>query len=327
VRNGGGLPYFNVTLVALSGASPLGSIGVGALAVNETKSAAIRITSPAAPGVYAIDVRTAGTSFGGADTVTVAGSLTVRAAGGGSSPAIAAVVNAASFAGAFTSGSWITIAGAQLAATTREWRAADFVDGKLPVELDGVRVTVNGKAAYPAYVSPGQINALAPDDDFEGEVDVRVRNTFGESPAMKAVKRVLAPAFFTYRAGGTTFVAARATDGTLIGPESALPGVTSRPARPGEVISLYATGCGPTNPAVPSDSLVAAPSPLMQLPTIQIGEDTAVVEYAGLVSPGLCQINVAIPNPMTVTGDVSVTLSFDDTGGLNEPLLSIRGPE
>jgi uncharacterized protein (TIGR03437 family) len=65
----------------------------------------------------------------------------------------------------------------------------------------------------------------------------------------------------------------------------------------------------------------------MQLPTIQIGEDTAVVEYAGLVSPGLCQINVAIPNPMTVTGDVSVTLSFDDTGGLNEPLLSIRGPE
>lgn len=327
VRNTGGLPYFNVTCVALFGNSPLGSAGVGALPVNESKTATIRITAPAAPGVYPIHVRATGASFGSTDTVMVPGSLTVRAPGGGSAPSVAAVVNAASFAGAFTSGSWITLTGAQLAAAAREWRAEDFAGGKLPVELDGVRVTVNGRLAYPAYVSPGQINALAPDDDSEGEVEIRVRNTFGESAAVRATKRLLAPAFFTYRAGGATYAAARAADGTLIGPEAAFPGVASRPARPGEVISLFATGCGPTNPPIPSDSLVTQPAPLVKLPTIQIGEDPAVVEYAGLVSPGLCQINVAIPNPMTVTGEVSLTLSFDETGGLNEPLLPIRPPE
>ena len=326
-RNSGGLPYFSVTFVALLGTTPLGSAGVGALPVNETKTATMRFNAPVTPGVYSVSVRAAGVSFGGPETITIPGSVTVNTPGSGGAPAIAAVVNGASFQGAFTSGSWITITGSQLAATTRGWAESDFVGGKLPTELDGVRVTINGKAAYPAYVSPVQINVLAPDDDTEGEVEIRVRNTFGESQPLTAVKRTLAPAFFTYVAVGTTYAAARAADGTLIGPAGAFPGVTSRPARPGEVISLYATGCGLTNPAVPSDSLVPVPAPLVHPPTIQIGEDAAVVEYAGVVAPGLCQINVAIPNPMSLSGELSLTLSFEDTGALNEPLLLVREPE
>jgi uncharacterized protein (TIGR03437 family) len=327
-RNTGGLPYFNVTFTALLGNTPLGSIGVGALPVNETKTGRVRFNAPVTPGTYAINVRAAGASFGVADTVTVSGSITVTApGGGGGGPVIAAVVNGASFAGAFTSGSWVTITGAQLSATTRAWAAADFVDGRLPTALDGVRVTINGKAAYPAYVSPSQLNVLAPDDDFEGEAEIRVRNALGESPPARAAKLARAPALFTYSAGGATYAAARAADGTLIGPVGALPGVVSRPAQPGEVISLYATGCGATNPPLASGSLVSAPAPLVALPTVRVGEDLAQVRYAGVVAPGLCQINIAIPDPIAVGGEVALSLSFEDASALNEPLLVVGAPE
>lgn len=327
VRNSGGLPYFNVTLTALRGAAALGSTGLGALPVNESRTAVIRFPAPVAPGAYPISIRVIGTSFGGSDTLMVPGNITVIGTGGPSGPAIAAVVNGASFAGAFTSGSWITITGAQLAATTRSWQESDFVAGKLPTELDGVRVIVNNKAAYPAFVSPGQINALAPDDDFEGDVEIRVRNTLGESAPLLATKRALAPALFTYQAGDTTFAAARAADGTLIGPGGVLPGVTTRPARPGEVITLYATGCGATVPPTPADSVVTAPAPLAMMPTVEIGVDVAEVEYAGVVAPGLCQINVALPVSLTMTGELSLTLNFGEESALNQPLLLVREPE
>jgi uncharacterized protein (TIGR03437 family) len=326
-RNVGGLPFFNVTFVAVSGTATLGSAGVGALPVNENKAATIRFLAPVTPGVVPIQVRATGFSFGGSGTVSVDGVLTVTVAGGGGgAPVIERVVNGASFAGAFTSGSWITITGASLSATTRTWSAGDFDGNRLPESLDGVRVTVNGRAAYLAYISPGQINALAPDDDAVGDIDVQVRNSFGQSPAIKARKEALAPAIFTYSSGGRSYAAATGADGALLGPIDAIPGAVTRQALPGERISIFATGCGATTPPVPSGTLVASPAPLVQMPEILIGEDLAQVDFAGVVSPGLCQINLVVPNPAQ-SGDVSLTLRFGETGALNEPLLAIAAPE
>src|SRR5207248_3415092 len=72
------------------------------------------------------------------------------------------VVNAANLTGAIAPGTWVSIFGSNLSATTRPWRDADFVAGKLPTALDGVSVTINGKAAPVAFVSPTQVNVLAP---------------------------------------------------------------------------------------------------------------------------------------------------------------------
>jgi len=44
------------------------------------------------------------------------------------------------------------------------------VGGKLPVQLDGVSVTIDGKAAYVYYVSPNQIDVIAPADSTTGTV-------------------------------------------------------------------------------------------------------------------------------------------------------------
>ncbi len=56
----------------------------------------------------------------------------------------------------------MTIQGANLASTTNTWANA-IVNGQFPTTLDGVSASVGGKAAYIYYVSPTQINAVAPD--------------------------------------------------------------------------------------------------------------------------------------------------------------------
>ena len=80
-------------------------------------------------------------------------------------PAIAktaGVVNGASFQAGICAGSWVTIQGTKLANSSRTWRTSEIVNGKLPTQLDGVNVQINGKPAYVEYISPTQINVQSP---------------------------------------------------------------------------------------------------------------------------------------------------------------------
>jgi len=63
-------------------------------------------------------------------------------------------------------------------------------------------------------------------------------------------------------------------------------GVTAQPARPGEVILLYGTGFGSTNPPLPSAQLVTMPAVLANSVQVTIGGLPAHVAYAGLVEAG-----------------------------------------
>src|SRR5207247_11210294 len=91
------------------------------------------------------------------------------------------VANAASFAPGMVSGSWITIFGANLSGTTRAWATADFQNGRLPLSLDGVSVKINNKDAPVYFISPTQINALAPADTAVGPLSVTVTTQRGTS--------------------------------------------------------------------------------------------------------------------------------------------------
>jgi uncharacterized protein (TIGR03437 family) len=55
--------------------------------------------------------------------------------------------------------------GLSLTEPPRIWQGSDFVGNKMPVQLDGVSATVNGKSAYLYFISPGQVNILTPPDD------------------------------------------------------------------------------------------------------------------------------------------------------------------
>jgi uncharacterized protein (TIGR03118 family) len=249
----------------------------------------------------------------GPDTVESHGLLgSIQAA-----PAIAnnGVVNSASFVAPIAPGASTAIFGSGLAATTRSWSAAELANGKLPVQLDGVSVTIDGKPAYVYYVSPSQIDVIAAADSATGSVPVVVTNSGTASAAGTVQMQNAAPAFFSVG----KYVIATHANGSLVGPGNVLPGAT--PAVPGEVIVVYGTGFGPTNPAV--DGLVLSTAAnLTAAPAITIGGGTATVQFAGLSAAGLDQMNMTVPVlPAGSTGTIDLPISakaggFSTQGGL-----------
>ena len=227
---------------------------------------------------------------------TIAVTLTVQ----GNPPpgTITGITNAGSFQPGFASATWVSIFGTNLSQTTYTWQAADFVNGQLPTSLRGVSVTINGMPAYVEYISPTQINVLAPDDAATGSVQVEVTTAKQQSNSLAAQKQQFAPSFFTF--GGTSVAAVHA-DGTLV--------TASSPAHPNEVVQLYGTGFGPTSPAIPTAQLVTTPAMLANTAQVTIGGANATVAYAGLVEAGLNQLNVTIP-ASTPNGDAAITASI-----------------
>jgi uncharacterized protein (TIGR03437 family) len=139
-------------------------------------------------------------------------------------------------------------------------------------------------------------------------VQAQVATNAGTSASFAAQAQAESPSFFIIGAG--PYVVATHADGSLIGPSSLYPG-QSTPAQPGETIVLYANGFGPTSTPVVSGSETQSGS-LNPLPVVTIDGTPAAVQFAGLVSPGLFQLNVVVPEP-TPAGDNALTATY---GGL-----------
>jgi uncharacterized protein (TIGR03437 family) len=220
---------------------------------------------------------------------------------------ISAVTNGASFQPGFASATWVSIFGTNLSQTTQAWQNGDFVGRSLPTSLNGVSVTINGLAAYIQYVSPTQINVLAPDDTTAGPVQIQVTTAERKSNTFTVQKEQLAPALFSMP--GTNYVAALHADYTYVRKADLSSSVKGMPAKPGESILIYGTGFGRTNPALPSVQLVTTPAILANSVRVTIGGVEAPVTYAGLVGPGLYQINATVPN--VPDGDASVVAQIE----------------
>ncbi len=263
-------------------------------------------SSGTAPATLAISVNPANLAAG-----TYTGNVQISAPGATGSPAVVAVTlvvqgtqaagavtgltNAASFAPAFASATWVAIFGTNLSETTYAWQPGDIVDAQLPQSLQGVSVTIDGVPAYVQYISPTQINVLAPDDATLGAVSVVVTTAGQASNSITAQKQAFSPAFFTF--GNGAYAAAEHADYSLID--------SSQPAQPGETILIYGTGFGPTNPAVPTGQLVATAEPLANQVQMSIGDVSASVIFAGLVEAGVYQFNVTVPPDLT-SGNAAV---------------------
>jgi uncharacterized protein (TIGR03437 family) len=206
---------------------------------------------------------------------------------------VSSVVNAASFAASISPGSWVTISGQNLAnapAAGRTWVSSDFNGNMLPIALNGTSVLINGRLAAVQFISPNQVNVLAPDDAYSGTVPVQVIGPAGIAVATVSL-RSLAPALFSVVVGGTTYAAAVGSDGSAIGP-TGLPG--ARAAKSGETLEVYGTGFGDTSPHQPAGQLVKV-APLVNKASATVCGQQAAVSFAGLVGPGLDQINVTLP--------------------------------
>lgn len=220
------------------------------------------------------------------------------------------VVAASAFnAGAgIAAGSWLEIYGTNLATTTRAWTGADFNGSNAPTSLDGVSVTIGGIPAYVDFVSPGQVDVQAPEGIPVGPgVPVVVTNSQGQSDPYSITVSDVAPALLAppaFQVNGTqyavaTFPAADASSGvTYVGPVGFINGVNSRPARPGDVITLYGIGFGPVTPATPAGTIASQATNLSNSFTIMFGQTPATVLYSGLAPGfvGLYQFNIQVPS-------------------------------
>jgi len=273
-------------------------------------------TSGNAPGTLSISVNPANLGAGtytGMVPVTPADAsvspasmaVTLTVEGAQAAGTVTGVANAGSFQPAIAPGTWISIFGTNLSQRTYTWQTSDFVNGMLPTSLEGVSVTINGLPAYVEYISPTQINALAPDDATVGPVAVQVTTAQQTSNAATMQKNVLAPAFLTF---GGTYAAALHADYSLVGAPNLLPGAVTTPAKPGETILLYGVGFGATTPPQPSGQLVTAAAPLANVVQIAIGGQAAPVAFSGLVESGLYQFNVTVPN--LANGDAAVVATI-----------------
>lgn len=182
---------------------------------------------------------------------------------------------------------------------------------------------IGGKAAYIYYVSPGQINALAPDIGT-GAVPVTVTNANGTSAASNAVSQTVGPAFFPW---ATTYVVATRQDYSWAIQNGTFSGVTTTPAKPGEVIILWGTGFGPTSPAtpigvqVPGDQTYLTTNPV----SVTVGGLPAQV-YGAALAPGfagLYQVAIQIP-PSAPDGDLPVIATISGASSPSSALITVK---
>jgi uncharacterized protein (TIGR03437 family) len=217
-------------------------------------------------------------------------------------PVISSVLNGAGFQPGIEAGSWVSIKGSNLSNTTRTWAGSDFVNGNLPVSLDGVSVTIDGKPAFVEYVSPTQINVQAPSDSAVGSVNVVVTNNGAVSGPGTAQLQTAAPAFFTYLGSA---IASRLPDYALVGDPSAI--AVAVGAKAGDLVVLWGTGFGATTPPVAAGTVVSGAPAVVANPTVSVGGLPAQVLSTLLTagSAGLYQVTIRVPD-LTPTGAVPV---------------------
>jgi uncharacterized protein (TIGR03437 family) len=271
------------------------------------------------PGSYGANVQITATGATGSPAAVVV-TLVVQASP--STPTIVAVVNGASFQPGIARGIWASIFGTNLAPTTRNWRSDEIVNGRLPTSLDGVSVTVDGRLAALCYISPTQVNVQVPDSDAIGIVEVVLTNAQGTA-RVTAVMQTFAPGFFMYGAANGRYIAAQHANYSIVGPPGLYP--VSTPARPGEVIVLYATGFGPTAPPTPSGQIVTTAAPLVDpsAVTVWVGGIPAQVQFAGITMAGLWQINVRLPDNLP-DGDALVAADIGGVRSQDSAFITVR---
>lgn len=229
---------------------------------------------------------------------------------------------------------WIVIKGSNLVPASTPasgvvWsNAPDFAQGEMPTNLGGVSVTVNGNPAFiyfycsaatSAVCASDQINVLTPLDNTVGPVPIVVTSGNTSSPPFTANMKAIAPAFLLFNAAG--YVAATHADGSLLGPTSLYPGL-STPAAPNETIIAYGVGFGLPATTLRNGSSTQSGA-LPSNPVCQIGGINAAVGFAGLTSPGLYQFNLTVPASAN-SGDNALSCSYSGSTTQAGTLITVQ---
>ncbi len=231
------------------------------------------------------------------NAVTVYGLLATQG-GGQSTPAIAAVNSAASYAaGAVSPGGIVTIFGQNLAnpGSTGLGLQLDTA-GNVSSLLGNSLVLFDGLAAPMIYAAPNQVSAIVPFEVSTSTTQVQVEYAGQMSNTLTVPVTQATPGIFTANGTGSGAAAALNADYSL--------NSTDNPAAAGSVMILYATGAGQTNPPGVDGALVSGdnvPQPVLGV-AVQVGGQPASVLYAGDAPgevQGMLQVNIQLPAGVT----------------------------
>lgn len=166
-------------------------------------------------------------------------------------------------------------------------------EGRVSTTLDETQVLFDGVPAPLLYVQDKQINLVAP-FEIGGKSSVQieiVRKGERSTPMVITASELPVPEIFTLDASGSGHAAALNEDATL--------NSASNPAKPGSIISVWATGLGQTIPPLADGEIVELPlpKPHNQIAARACDMPTEVL-YAGpapsLVA-GAMQVNLRVP--------------------------------
>jgi uncharacterized protein (TIGR03437 family) len=230
----------------------------------------------------------------------------------------ASIVNAAdNQSGALAPNTLGTIYGANLAYSTAAISVNDILGGVLPTVLgtSETQVFVNNYPADLYYVSPTQINFLVPPNQTAQSAVVRVTIDGLAGPAIPVPLARAAPGLFQLDLQNAV---ATEADGSVLTPAT--------PAKPGDIVILYATGLGAVAPPAiygqaptAAASLVAGANLSILLDGVAV--DPSAIAYAG-VAPGyagLYQINLTLP--LSTGSNPEIRLQLD--GAISIPGLHL----
>jgi uncharacterized protein (TIGR03437 family) len=231
------------------------------------------------------------------------------------------VVSAAAFGG-FSSvapGSWIEIYGSNLSVGSRSWNTGDFSGATAPTSLDGTSVTIGGQAAFIDYISGGQVNVQVPSGVGSGSQPLVVKTPYGTSATYTVNVNTVQPGLLapaSFNIGGTQYAAALFDDGkTYVLPTGAIAGVTSRPAKAGDTITVYGVGFGPVSPTTPAGQIAQQKNNLTTAVQFSFGQTPAQATYSGLepTAVGLYQFNLVVP--AVIAGRTPLTFTLGGSSG------------
>ena len=212
--------------------------------------------------------------------------------------------------------------------------------GRVATELAGLCLEINGKRAPLFAVFPGQINAQAPHGLMPGQTQViAIRNCGAENEQRSFAAAVevaaLAPAFFNFHidAGGRNpIIALRGAGKPLAGLPGAVPGVDLTPAEPGEIVTFFGTGFGPTDPPLEAGQIPGAPAHITGEIEFAFGGITLFPEdvlYAGAAPccAGLYQFTVRVPRGFPDSLRAPVVATVNSVPTPEGPFLTVRRRE
>ncbi len=218
-------------------------------------------------------------------------------------PTLRNLANGASFVTTLAPNTLASVFGLdfEVAGRTRQAGTGDFVNGSFPQQLACVAVEIAGRRAPLTYVQTDQINFQVPTLTHTGPVPVVIILNPGRPNELRSDQGTVtvaqySPAWFTF--GGRS-IAATTADGRIVADPAVVAGGVA--ARRGDIVTLYGTGFGLTEPVYQAGEIPGGVARLRDPITITVGGTMLAASdilYAGLAPgliSGLYQFNIRIP--------------------------------